>query len=105
MSTDAAEWIASIGTAASVLVSIVAMIMSMGRANKVSVSADIQAVQIQMRALELDVARNYMTREQTTVEIKELAARLERSMEELARQVAGVRADFSTYVARGAHQA
>lgn len=81
------EWITAIGSVVAVLVSIVALSTSLRRASQKDTDENNRALQMQVRALELDVARNYVMRAQLDQEITDLGKRLENLINNVAREV------------------
>lgn len=105
MSSDVTDVIGNLATAGAFIVSVAALVTSMNRAKQGVTEENIRALQSQMRALEMDVARNYMPRDQVHAAITDLGARLERAVGELSRQVENLGRDLTHFMRRESGEA
>jgi hypothetical protein len=82
------EWVAAAAAIAAVGVSVIALIASLKRANQDALKDDLNALSQQMKALEIDVAKNYVMRPQMDQAISALGQRLENLINNVTREIA-----------------
>lgn len=102
--SDLANWIAAVASVAAVVVSIVALATSMRRATQKETEQNIHAVQEQMRAFELEIAKKgYVTRDEIKDELGDLTSRIENMVRDLGEKVDRLNTDLTRFI-RGERQ-
>lgn len=82
-----ADWANAVASFLAVLVALISLGTSLRRARQDKTDADIAAVVKQVQALEVDIAGNYMKRDQVDSALSRLGEELKVSIRDLSRQV------------------